>query len=61
MSAPLADDVQTSPAQVCDCKDSEIFLIEQKKEYFFLSSCIYSKKIVTLQPKMCINSKNDIL
>ena len=23
MSAPLADDVQTSPAQVCDCKGTK--------------------------------------
>ena len=43
------------------CKGSEIFLIVQKKEYFLLSSCVYSKKIVTLCPKMCINSKNNIL
>ena len=48
-------------AQVCDCKGSKIFLIEQKKEYFLLSSCVYSKKLVTLCPKICINSKSNIL
>lgn len=50
MSAPLADDVQTSPAQVCDCKDSEIFLIEQKKRVFFsILLCIF-KKITNFAP-----------
>ena len=48
-------------ARICDCKGSKIFLIEQKKEYFLLSSCVYSKKLVTLCPKICINSKYNIL
>ena len=61
MSAPLAVDVQTSPAQVCDCKGTKKNVYVQKKEYFLLSSCVYSKKLVTLCPKMCINSKYNIL
>ena len=31
MSAPLAADVQTSPAQVCDCKGTNYFAYVQNK------------------------------
>ena len=48
-------------ARICDCKGTKKNVYLQKKEYFLPSSCVYSKKLVTLCPKMCINSKNDIL
>ena len=34
MSATPADDVQTSPAWNCGCKDSEMFWIVQEKSLF---------------------------
>ena len=49
MSAPLADDVQTSPGAGLRCKGTKKNVYVQKKKYFLLSSCVYSKKIVTLQ------------
>ena len=48
-------------ARLCDCKGTKKNVYVQKKEYFLLSSCVYSKKLLTLHPEMCINSKNDIL
>ena len=48
-------------ARLRDCKGTKKNVYVQKKEYFLLSSCIYSKKLLTLHPKMCINSKNNIL
>ena len=39
-------------ARLCDCKGTKKNVYVQKKEYFLLSSCIYSKKIVTLQRKI---------
>ena len=37
-------------ARLCDCKGTKKNVYEQKKEYFLLSSCVYSKKLVTLCP-----------
>ena len=34
MSAPLAADVQTSPAQVCGCKGTTKFADVQEKSHF---------------------------
>ena len=48
-------------ARLCDCKGTKKNVYVQKKEYFLLSSCIYSKKLLTLHPKMYINSKSNIL
>ena len=36
-------------ARICDCKGTKKNVYVQKKEYFLLSSCVCSKKIVTLQ------------
>ena len=52
-------------ARICDCKGNTFFAYKQIEKYFLLEiliyTCIYSKKLVTLCPKMCINSKNNIL
>ena len=36
-------------ARLCDCKGTKKNVYVQKKEYFLLYTCIYSKKILTLQ------------
>ena len=36
-------------ARICDCKGTKKNVYVQKKEYFLLYTCVYSKKIVTLQ------------
>ena len=42
MSAPLADDVQKSPAQVCDCKGTKKNVYVQEKFTFIAIGYIFS-------------------